>query len=249
MTFNHGIWNSIDSLYKKNHDFFEEKLNTLNLFKTNGIQLNHFFEHFILTFLFGHEFGHVIRSHHSLGKKSTKINENCILKIDSDIFNSTKLFEDKNNLRFLIESDADASAGLVVGSSIIQQYNNLLSINNAHDKKNLLIDLIKYTTYSIYIVTNEFNYSYSTDSNYPMPFLRFALIQGHIATQLDKYGLFSENEIEEIFIKSLFEVYNFLEKKNENYNLFSSKEIRIILEKKYVELKELNELISKRKFC
>ncbi len=43
MTFNHGIWNSIDSLYKKNHDFFEEKLNTLNLFKTNGIQLNHFF--------------------------------------------------------------------------------------------------------------------------------------------------------------------------------------------------------------
>ena len=82
-----------------------------------------------------------------------------------------------------------------------------------------------------------------------MPFLRFALIQGHIATQLDKYGFFSENEIEEIFIKSLFEVYNFLEKKNQNYNLFSSKEIRIILEKKYVELKELNELISKHKFC
>lgn len=249
MTFNHGIWACIDDLYKENHNFFEKKLQTLNTFKKDGIYLNHFFEHFILTFLFGHELGHIIRSHHDLGKKSDTINENQIIDLNLNIFNSTTLLKDKNNLRFLIESDADASAGLIIASAIKQQYSNLITINNIVNKQNLFIDLIKYTTYSIYMITNEFNYSYSKDSNYPMPFLRFAIIQGHIAIQLDKYKILSQKEMEKIFIESLFEIYTYLEKNNKNYNAYNSKDLINIIEIKYKEMKELNQIISKYKFC
>lgn len=164
-----------------------------------------------ICFIAFHELGHIFRGHLNYLKKKYSVEVIHEISANKNWIDG----EAYNEIRHLLECDADAFAGSLMFSEVISRYKNGLESDSiVGDQDTLLEELAIFCGSIIYYIFCLFDRNKTKfDGYYPVPPIRALIAMGHLGAQLYKEGV-DEFKAQQLLIESLVRAQVVINRKN-----------------------------------